>query len=183
MDAHARAAKGMSFTAAALGVILLVATVTQLPAGLVGEKLNAQRETFRLFWPQGMLLFTHAARREFTVAYHHDEAAGTFVPITRTAGDPAYLRGLDRRAYADIVRLLATADELPDEHWQDCSAATVTDCAAVISKANRLAVTSRFSADVPCGRTVFTIERPDPGPAPVRRVLRVAVADLQCAPR
>ncbi|MFI6099345.1 hypothetical protein ACIA8G_27640 [Lentzea sp. NPDC051213] len=182
-DDQARAAKGMAFTGAALGVILLATTLVQLPADLVGARISAQRETFRLFWPQGMQLFTNAAGREFTVAYHHDEATGTFVPITRTAGDRAYLRGVDRGSYADLVRLLATVNELPADAWHDCAAATVADCAAVLPKADRLALTSRFSPDVPCGSTVFTIERPHRDTPPARRVVRVAAVDLTCAPR
>lgn len=182
MDAGARAAKGMAFTGAALGMIFLAATVAQLPADVVGHRVSAHRDTLRLFWPQGMQLFTDAAGREFIVAYHHDEPSGTFVPITRTAGDRDYLRGLDRGSYADLVRLLATVDELPAGHWQDCAAATVSDCAAAIAGAPRARLTSHFSSEVPCGPTVFTAERPD-GDRPGRRVVRVAVADLQCAPR
>lgn len=182
MDTRARAAKGMAFTGAALGMIFLAATVVQLPADVVGHRISAQRETFRLFWPQGMQLFTNAAGREFIVAYHHDEQTGTFVPITRTAGDRDYLRGLDRRSYADLVRLLATVDELPAGSWQDCAAATVPDCATVLRTAPKVRLTSHFSPDVPCGPTVFAAERPD-GDKPARRVVRVAAVDLQCAPR
>lgn len=181
IDAQARAAKGMAFTGAALGVILLATTIVGLPADVVGARISSQRETFRLFWPQGMQLFTNAARREFTVAYHHDEPAGTFVPITRTAGDRDYLHGADRRSYADLVRLLATVDELPANAWQDCAAATVSDCAAVLANVDPQPLTSYFSADVPCGRTVFALERPAAGPA--RRVVRVAAVDLTCPPR
>lgn len=182
MDDQARAAKGMAFTGAALGVILLAAAVAQLPADVVGQRATAHRDAFRLFWPLGMQLFTNAAGREFTVAYHHDKAAGTFVPITRTTGDRAYLAGLDRRSYADLVRLLATVDDLPADHWQDCAGATVADCATVISTAPRLALNSYFSPDTPCGPTVFTVERPSRS-GPVRHVVRVAVVDLTCAPR
>ena len=182
MDAQTRAAKGMAFTGAALGVFLLATTVAQLPADVVGSRLTAQRESFRLFWPQGMQLFTNAAGREFTVAYHHDEAAGTFVPITRTAGDRDYLAGLDRGSYADLVRLLAAVRELPAGHWRDCAAATVPGCADVIATAPKLALNSHFSAKKPCGRTVFTTERPS-REASVRHVVRVAVVDVACAPR
>lgn len=182
MDDHARAAKGMSFTGAALGMIFLAATAAQLPADVVGPRISAQRDAFRLLWPQGMQLFTNAAGREFTVAYHHDEASGTFLPITRTTGDREYLAGLDRRSYADLMRLLATVDDLPAEHWQDCAAAAVSDCAAVISTAPKLALNSYFSADTPCGPTVFTAERPSRATS-VRHVVRVAVVDLTCAPR
>lgn len=182
MDTQARAAKGMAFTGAALGVILLAATVAQLPADVVGQRIGGLRDSFRLFWPQGMQLFTNAAGREFTVAYHHDEPTGTFVPITRTAGDRDYLRGLDRGSYADLVRLLSTVDELPADSWQDCAAATVSDCAAVLTRAPHTSLTSYFSPKTPCGPTVFTIERPDASTS-TRRVVRVAVVDLQCAPR
>ncbi|SFQ99492.1 hypothetical protein SAMN04488564_101868 [Lentzea waywayandensis] len=182
MDSQARAAKGMAFTGAALGVILLATTVAQLPADVVGQRIGAQREMFRLFWPQGMKLFTNAAGREFTVAYHHDEAAGTFVPITRTAGDRDYLGGLDRGSYADLSRLLATVDELPGEHWRDCAAATVSDCAAVVTQAPRVVLNSYFSAETPCGPTVFAIERPSRDTSS-RHVVRVAAVDLTCAPR
>ncbi|SEQ80026.1 hypothetical protein SAMN05216188_105150 [Lentzea xinjiangensis] len=171
----------MAFTGAALGVILLATTAAQLPADVAGRAVSAQREAFRLFWPQGMQLFTNAAGREFTVAYHHDEA-GTFVPITRTTGDRDYLAGLDRGSYADLARLLATVDEVPAGHWRDCPAATVADCAAVINQAPTTPATSYFSTDAPCGRTVFTVERPSRS-TPVRHVVRVAVVDLRCAPR
>jgi hypothetical protein len=182
MDSPARAAKGMAFTGAALGTLLLATTVAQLPADVVGQHIGAQREIFRLLWPQGMKLFTNAAGREFTVAYHHDESAGTFVPITRTAGDRDYLAGLDRGSYADLSRLLATADELPAESWQECAAATVADCAAVLSQAPRAALASHFSAGTPCGPTVFAIERPSRDSSS-RHVVRVAAVDLTCTPR
>jgi hypothetical protein len=182
MDSEARAAKGMAFTGAALGILLLATTAAQLPADVVGQRIGAQREMFRLFWPQGMKLFTNAAGREFTVAYHHDESAGTFVPITRTAGDRDYLAGLDRGSYADLTRLLATVDELPGEQWQDCAAATVSDCAAVLSRTPRVPLTSYFSAGTPCGPTVFAIERPSRDTS-ARHVVRVAAVDLTCAPR
>ncbi|MDX8031985.1 hypothetical protein SK803_17305 [Lentzea sp. BCCO 10_0856] len=165
-----------------MGTILLAATVAQLPADLVGPRISAQRETLRLIWPQGMQLFTNSAGREFIVAYHYDEPAGTFVPITRTAGDRGYLHGLDRRSYADLSRLLATVDALPDDHWRDCAAATVTDCAAVITKAPKLPLNSYFPPDVPCGPTAFTVEHPSRDTT-ARHVVRVAVVDLQCAPR
>ncbi|WP_434446515.1 hypothetical protein [Lentzea sp. E54] len=157
-------------------------TAAQLPADVVGHSISSQRDAFRLIWPQGMQLFTNAAGREFTVAYHHDEAGGTFVPITRTAGDRDYLRGLDRGSYADLVRLLATVDELPDEHWRDCAAATVPDCAAVVAGAPRMALTSYFTEATPCGDTVFAVERPSRD-ASARHVVRIAVVDLTCAPR
>ena len=182
MDSQARASKGMAFTGAALGTLLLATTVAQLPTDVVGQHIGAQRDVFRLFWPQGMKLFTNAAGREFTVAYHHDKAAGTFVPITRTAGDRDYLAGLDRGSYADLTRLLATVDELPGESWQDCAAATVSDCAAVLSQAPRAALTSYFPTDTPCGPTVFAIERPSRDTSS-RHVVRVAAVDLTCAPR
>ena len=182
MDARTRAAKGMAFTGAALGVLLLATTVVQLPADVAGPRVTAHRESFRLFWPQGMQLFTNAAGREFTVAYHHDEVAGTFVPITRTAGDRDYLAGLDRGSYADLVRLLAAVRELPAGHWRDCAAATVADCAAVVATAPKLALSSYFGAKKPCGRTVFATERPSRETS-VRHVVRVAVVDLPCAPR
>lgn len=182
MDAGARTAKGMIFTGTALGLVFLAATAVQLPADVVGHRISAQREAFRPFWPVGMRVFTNAAEREFIVAYHHDGSAGTFVPITRTAGDRDHLAGLDRRAYADLVRLLATVDELPASHWRDCAGATVPDCAAVVSQAPKMPLTSYFSPDVPCGPTVFAAERPSRS-APVRHVVRVAVVELQCAPR
>ncbi|SDG06367.1 hypothetical protein SAMN05216553_105150 [Lentzea fradiae] len=178
MNAGTRAAKGMSCTAAALGLLFLAATAAQLPAG---QRDTAARETFRLFWPVGMRLFTNAAEREFVVAYHQ-AGGGAFVPITRTAGDRDHLGGLDRAGYADLVRLLATVDQVPDAHWQDCAAAEVSGCAAAIAAAPRMALNSHFKPGTPCGPAVFTVERPSRA-VPVRHVVRIAVVDLRCAPR
>ncbi|MFD4668640.1 hypothetical protein ACFWNN_02840 [Lentzea sp. NPDC058450] len=182
MDTQARAAKGMAFTGAALGVILLATTAAQLPADVVGPEISAQRDAFRLFWPVGMQLFTNAAGREFTVVYRHDKAAGTFVPITRTAGDRDYLGGLDRGAYADLVRLLALARELPEDRWRDCAGPTAADCAAVVSTTPPVILTSYFTDPAACGPTVFAVERPSRN-GTARHVVRVVPVELTCAPR
>jgi hypothetical protein len=184
-DDRTRAARGLSFVGAALAVLFVASVITQLPAGLVPDPISAQREAFRLVWPQGWRLYTDSAAAEFTVVYHLDESTGAVTQATRLPVDADYLWGLSRSAYGDLVRHVSTVGTIPRTQWRDCAAPSVSACAEVISAAPRVPVPSRYRPGFPCGPAVFAIERPsrwhEQPPGGGRHLVRLAVVDLVCS--
>jgi Sporulation delaying protein SdpA len=167
-------------TLTALGGLLAVTLLAQLPAGIAAPTwLRAHQAAYRTVWPQAWSFFASTPNTTSLVAYRLDSNRSVRGPALILSMSAQDAWGLGRTAQAQHEDLFALVNLIPPSYWSPCSEPLSRRC---LAKVQVYRLEDNFQPPLLCGLIAFIRAQPSAVPTAEMdgRPGSVAVTKLGC---